>query len=82
MVIISEIITHFMDIILSTRETARLLETSEALVTHYRKIGRLTSIVVMGRPAYFKSQVEQIKAARGTGFKPGRPRKGTKDERH
>jgi hypothetical protein len=64
-----------MDILLNFKEAAEFLGVSQARVSMYRKDGRLVAVTVLGRPAFFKTQLEQFKAARGTGFKPGRPRK-------
>ena len=55
-------------------EAAALLGVSEACINHYIRTDRLSVELVLNRLAFKRSDVERLKAARGSGFKPGRPR--------
>jgi hypothetical protein len=63
-----------MEYYITKSEAAALLCVSEACISHYIKTHRLSAEVILNRLAFKRTDVERLKAERGTGFKPGRPR--------
>ena len=69
---------EFIETTINTAQAARLVGVTHASINLYRNTGRLPTITVMGRPAYFRADIERLMVERRDGFPVGRPKKGSK----